>query len=79
MYNFFRLMLCVITVALISSCVSVTDKTLLPPVNTKWVNVEIKKTSQYTKTFPLEVVYISHKCTRERINGFDGSVITELS
>ncbi|WP_105746283.1 hypothetical protein [Cronobacter dublinensis] len=79
MYNFFRLMLCVITVALTSSCVSATDKTLSPPSDTKWINVEIKNPSQYTKPFPLEVVYISHKCTRERINGFDGSVIIEPS
>jgi len=46
---------------------------LSPPSDTKWVNVEIKNPSPYTKPFPLEVVYISHKCMKSRINGVDGS------
>ncbi len=55
------------------------NKTLSPPADTKWVNVEVKKPSQYTKPFPLEVRYISYECMKKRISGFDGSVITEPS
>ncbi|MGK8541602.1 hypothetical protein ACRS43_01760 [Enterobacter cloacae] len=53
------------------------NKTLSPPIDTKWVNVEVKNPSQYTKPFPLEVRYISYECKKKRISGFDGSVITE--
>ena len=52
---------------------------LSPPANTKWVNIEVKNPSQYTKPIPLEVRYISHECMKNRISGFDGSVITEPS
>ncbi|WP_368267839.1 hypothetical protein [Enterobacter cloacae] len=55
------------------------NKTLSPPADTKWVNVEVKNPSQYTKPFPLEVRYISHECQKKRVSGFDGSVITEPS
>ncbi|MEB8305308.1 hypothetical protein NGI06_23635, partial [Citrobacter braakii] len=55
------------------------NKTLSPPADTKWVNVEVKNPSQYTKPFPLEVRYISYECMKKRISGFDGSVITEPS
>lgn len=55
------------------------DKTLSPPADTKWVSVEVKNPSQYTKPFPLEVRYISYECMKKRISGFDGSVITEPS
>ena len=55
------------------------NKTLSPPVDTKWVNIELKNPSPYTKPFPLEVRYISYKCKKKRISGFDGSVITEHS
>ncbi len=55
------------------------NKTLSPPTDTKWVNIEVKNPSQYTKPFPLEVRYISHECMKKRISGFDGSVITEPS
>lgn len=55
------------------------NKTLSPPANTKWVNVEVKNPSQYTKPFPLQVRYISYECKKKRISGFDGSVITEPS
>ncbi|STB34291.1 Uncharacterised protein [Citrobacter braakii] len=53
------------------------NKTLSPPADTKWVNIEVKNPSQYTKPFPLEVRYISYECKKKRISGFDGSVITE--
>ncbi|MEB8218002.1 hypothetical protein [Citrobacter braakii] len=55
------------------------NKTLSPPADTKWVNVEVKNPSQHTKPFPLEVRYISYECKKKRISGFDGSVITEPS
>ncbi|MGV3346999.1 hypothetical protein ACGVWS_15145 [Enterobacteriaceae bacterium LUAb1] len=53
------------------------NKTLSPPPDTKWVNIEVKNPSQYTKPFPPEVRYISYQCQKKRISGFDGSVITE--
>jgi len=55
------------------------NKTLSPPADTKWVNVEVKNPSRYTKPFPLEVRYISYECKKKRISGADGSVITEPS
>jgi len=55
------------------------NKTLSPPPDTKWVSIEVKNPSQYTKPFPLEVRYISYECMKKRISGFDGSVITEPS
>lgn len=55
------------------------NKTLSPPADTKWVNVEVKNPSRYTKPFPLEVTYISRECQKKRVNGFDGSVDSEPS
>ena len=55
------------------------NKTLSPPADTNWVNVEVKNPSQYTKPFPLEIRYISYECKKKRISGADGSVITEPS
>ncbi|AVF37533.1 hypothetical protein [Rahnella sikkimica] len=66
-----------ISAFILSSCARATDKTLSPPSDTQWVNVEVKNPSQYTKPFPLEVRYISHTCLKKRISGVDGSVITE--
>ncbi|MDH2700696.1 hypothetical protein [Enterobacter bugandensis] len=43
------------------------------------MNVEVKNPSRYTKPFPLEVTYISHKCLKNRTSGFDGSSVTEPS
>lgn len=48
------------------------NKTLSPPVDTKWVNVEVKNPSQYTKPFPLEVLYVSTTCKRELLSLRDG-------
>jgi len=62
-----------VTVLFSSSCAGTTDYTLSPPSATKWVNVEVKNPSPYTRPFPLEVVYISHKCMKSSINGVDGS------
>jgi len=81
MYNqskFILLSLVLFTVAGCSMSRAV-NKTLSPPADTKWVNVEVKNPSQYTKPFPLEVRYISYECKKKRISGFDGSVITEHS
>ncbi|WP_436882669.1 hypothetical protein [Enterobacter asburiae] len=49
-----------------------------PPSDTKWVNVEIKNPSPYIQPF-IGVRYISKECLRQRISGFDGSVVTEPS
>ena len=81
MYNhtkFILLSLVFVTVAGCSMSRAV-NKTLSPPADTKWVNVEVKNPSQYTKPFPLEVRYISYECKKKRISGFDGSGITEPS
>ncbi len=63
----------------VNGCNSAINKTLSPPSETNWVNVEIKNPSPYTRPFPLEVRYISHQCLKKRVSGFDGSVITEPS
>ena len=81
MYNsskfiLFTLMLFSLTGCSISRPV---NKTLAPPADTKWVNIEIKNPSQYTEPFPLGVRYISSECKKKRISGFDGSVISEPS
>ena len=55
------------------------NKTLSPPADTKWVNIEVKNPSPYTKPFPLRVRYISYECMKKRISGVDGSIITEPS
>ncbi|MBU9836677.1 hypothetical protein J1786_17885 [Rahnella sp. L72c] len=68
-----------VSIVVLSSCARATDKTLSPPSDTQWVNVEVQNPSPYTKPFPLEVRYISHKCMKKRISGVDGSVITEPS
>lgn len=56
-----------------NGCAGTLDRALAPPSDTQWVNVEVKNPSPYTKPFPLEVVYISHKCMKSSINGVDGS------
>ncbi len=51
---------------------SAVNKTLSPPADTKWVNIEVKNPSQYTKPFPLEVLYVSTTCKRELMSMRDG-------
>ncbi|KAB8312305.1 hypothetical protein EH227_00025 [Rouxiella chamberiensis] len=51
-----------------SGCASKIDRTLSTASDTQWVNVEVKNPSQYTKPFPLEVRYISHKYLKKRIS-----------
>jgi len=72
------LMVC-LSVFILNSCVNANNSALSPPPETKWVNVEVKNPSPYTKPFPLEVTYISHKCQKKRISGFDGSLVKEPS
>ncbi|EOF5434876.1 hypothetical protein ACK1MO_004656 [Salmonella enterica] len=60
-----------------SHCTGVIDRSMSPPEDTAWVNVEVKNPSPYTKPFPLKVVYISHECLKSRISGVDGSRIEE--
>ncbi|MEI2264064.1 hypothetical protein [Erwinia sp. CGal63] len=68
-----------LSMLLINGCSSTINKISSPPEDTKWVNVEVKNPLPYTAPFPLEVRYISYKCKKKRISGFDGSVITEPS
>ncbi|WP_156106953.1 hypothetical protein [Rahnella sp. WP5] len=56
-----------------SVCASEIDRTLSTPSDTQWVNVEVQNPSPFTKPFPLEVVYISHKFMKISINRVDGS------
>ena len=67
------------SVLILNGCATAIDKILSPPTDSKWVNVEVKNPSRYTKPFPLEVRYISHQCLKKRISGVDGSAITEPS
>ena len=76
--NLIRMFL-TLSILCLGGCSHVTDKALSPPSNTKWVHIEIKNPSPWTKPFPLGVRYISYKCMKKRISGFDGSVITEPS
>ena len=55
------------------------NKTLSPPPDTKWINIEVKNPSSYTQPFPLRVRYISYECMKKRISGVDGAIITEPS
>jgi hypothetical protein len=73
MINSLRTLVILVPVLFSSACAGTIDRTLSPPSNSKWVNVEVKNPSRYTKPFPLEVVYISHKCMKSGISGVDGS------
>ena len=81
MYNQSKIILLSLVFVTVTGCSMsrAVNKTLSPPADTKWVNVEVKNPSQYTKPFPLEVRYISYECKKKRISGFDGSVIMEPS
>ena len=81
MYNKSKIILLSLAFFSLSGCSinRAANKTLSPPADTKWVNIEVKNPSQHTKPFPLEVRYISYECMKRRISGFDGSVITEPS
>ena len=69
----------ILPVWILSGCGNTINRHLSYPSDTKWVTVEIKNPSPFTKPFPLEVRYISKKCLKRRISGFDGSVISEPS
>lgn len=56
----------------IVSCVNTDDRTLSPPANTQWINVEVRNPSSYTQPFPLEVLYVSTSCKRELMSMRDG-------
>ncbi len=81
MYNQLKIILLSLVLFTVAGCSMsrAVNKTLSPPADTKWVNVEVKNPSLYTKPFPLEVRYISYECMKKRISGFDGSIITEPS
>ena len=79
MHKLIKIIAVCLSAFILNSCAQAMDKTLSPPSDTKWVNVEVKNPSRYTKPFPLEVTYISHKCLKNRTSGFDGSSVTEPS
>ncbi|MEY8713612.1 hypothetical protein [Mangrovibacter phragmitis] len=79
MHNAIKWVILPLAVLLLSACTPVINRKLSPPENTQWVNIEITNPSPYTQPFPLEVRYISNKCQKKRISGFDGSVISEPS
>ena len=55
-----------------AGCVNADDRTLSPPGNTQWVDVEVRNPSSYTQPFPLEVLYVSTTCKRELMSIRDG-------
>jgi len=57
----------------VTGCVNSINKTLSPPSDTRWITVEVKNPSPYTRPVPLTVVYISYHCKKGGISGFDGS------
>lgn len=67
-----KILFCV-SLFLISGCGSVMNKNLSPPADTRWINVEVKNPSPYTRPLPLQVTYISYKCKRSYISAFDGA------
>lgn len=77
MHDLLKSILVFILASYISGCVQATESGISPPKDTEWIKVEVKNPSPYTQPFPLEVVYISSKCQKKRISGFDGSTITE--
>lgn len=79
MHKSIKIITVCLSALILNSCAQAMDKTLSPPLDTKWVNVEVKNPSRYTKPFPLEVTYISHKCLKNRTSGFDGSSVAEPS
>ncbi|MGC6031525.1 hypothetical protein [Enterobacter kobei] len=48
-------------------------RTISPPSDTKWVNVEVKNPSPWTRPSPLDVRYISTSCKYRYIDMSDGS------
>jgi hypothetical protein len=72
MYKRFNLFIFLQAVFLLNGCAQATDRTLSPPPNSGWINVEIKNPSPYTKPFPLEVLYVSTTCKRELMSMRDG-------
>jgi hypothetical protein len=72
MYKKFNLFILLQVAFLLNGCAQATDRTLLPPSNSDWVNIEIKNPSAYTKPFPLEVLYVSTTCKRKLMSMRDG-------
>ena len=72
MYKRFNLFILLQAVFLLNGCAQATDRTLSPPSDTEWIDVQIKNPSPYTKPFPLEVLYISTMCKRELVSMRDG-------
>ncbi|XUA17682.1 hypothetical protein ACQVA2_13465 [Citrobacter sp. OP27] len=72
-----KLFLCTL-MSFIVSCVSADDRSLSPPANTQWINVEIRNPSSYTQPFPIEVLYVSTSCKRELMSMRDGQYYEKI-
>ena len=79
MHNKLIYFIIISSVTFLGGCSRSINKNMSPPADTKWVHIEIKNPSPYTRPFPLGVRYISYKCMKKRVSGFDGSIITEPS
>ncbi|MBS3894458.1 hypothetical protein [Serratia marcescens] len=62
-----------LVVFLNNGCAETIDRTLSPPSDTHWVDVEVKNPSPWTRPFPLEVLYISNACKRHFLSMRDGT------
>ena len=79
MHNKFISFIIISSIIVLGGCGRTINKNMSPPSDTKWAYIEIKNPSPFTGPFPLGVRYISYKCMKKRISGFDGSIITEPS
>ncbi len=68
-----KIPLCFLVGILNTGCAESIDRTLSPPSDTHWVNVEVKNPSPWTRPFPLEVLYISNTCKRHFLSMRDGT------
>ncbi|TXE26750.1 hypothetical protein FOT62_23065 [Serratia marcescens] len=68
-----KISLCFLVSILNTGCAETIDRTLTPPSDTHWVNVDVKNPSPWTRPFPLEVLYISNTCKRHFLSMRDGT------
>ncbi len=68
-----KISLCFLVGILNTGCAESIDRTLSPPSDTHWVDVEVKNPSPWTRPFPLEVLYISNTCKRHFLSMRDGT------
>ncbi|WP_439413019.1 hypothetical protein [Enterobacter ludwigii] len=73
MKNALKIPLSFLFIILNTGCAETIDRTLSPPSDTRWVNVEVKNPSPWTRPFPLEVTYISNTCKHHYLDMGDGT------